>query len=99
MLIRRYKLERIDVQDVIVKGLQRVLSIKVQSDTLYLWAIVDSDDETASSFRVLIRGTGSEFSVIGQEYWHFMGTHLMAHDCLLYHVWVPLAVMTERKDR
>ncbi len=96
MKIYKYPLEITDSQDLNIKGLQRVLSVKVQSDVLVLYAIVDLDDDTVSTFCVLIRGTGHEFSIKAEECWQFMGTHLMANDCLVWHVWVPLVVMSKR---
>lgn len=86
-VIYKYSLRITDTQVIPIVGLIKVLSVTVQRGVLVLYAVRDTADDVVSNVRVIIRGTGNNFSMLGEDCFIFRGTHLIADDNLVWHVW------------
>lgn len=82
----KYKLEKIDVQDIdIVKG-GRILSVANQDEKAVMYVFVDQDETKRERIRVIIAGTGHPRDDIdGTKY---IGTLLFFGGAEVYHFFV-----------
>lgn len=87
MVIHKQILKVVDTQKFDIKGLIEILSVHVQNGQLCMWFLRDKGYTKTHSVTVKILGTGNEFRHNDTTGMDFMGTHLMANDQLVWHVW------------
>lgn len=88
MRIFKYVLETVGSQIIDVPLGAKFLSVNSQHDKLCLWAIVDPDQEKRERWGVEICGTGLSADHVVDGTYQFIGTYVVNHGLLVWHVWI-----------
>jgi len=88
MIIYKYVLKITDYQSIVIKGLNEVLSVTTQKETLVLYASVNEINSKNYTIDVAVIGTGNLFRP--PYSWNFLGTCSMAGGQLMWHVFYHL---------
>jgi len=88
--IWKYPLEVTDLQEIYAPADAQFISVLVQREQIYLYAIVSPDKEEREKFGVRIVGTGHPLMAdAGDDHtWRFIGTVGMFGGKLVWHVFV-----------
>jgi hypothetical protein len=81
-VIWKFRLDVHDMQEIEMPQLAQILSVGTQGGTPQLWALVD---ELAPKVRRKIRTIGTGHPIDGHP-GRFIGTYMMCHDSLVFHV-------------
>ena len=83
----KYPLMAVDSQEVGLPDEAEGLSVHAQHGQVCLWALVD-DDQPTRARKVRIVGTGHDLDDIDLDEYEFIGSVLMMHDALVWHIWL-----------
>jgi hypothetical protein len=89
MKIYKYKLENKDAQRIIVPAGARFLSLQVQNNVPFIWALVDEYEVQNKTWFIKTYGTGHQVDIVNTD--TFLATYQIFGGSLVYHVFGDLS--------
>ena len=84
----KYPLAITDEQEISMPIGARILSVDFQDSRLFLWAVVDPDEQEQEQVTLRVVGTGHQMADYDEERWRFIGTVYHRLVTLVFHLWV-----------
>lgn len=81
--IYKYPLQIADIQALTLPRNAKILTVQMQGDTPYIWALIDRHAPTDEVVTIRMYGTGHD--IIGSEYFTYIGTFQMHSGQLVFH--------------
>ena len=84
--VYKYELPMRDLATIRLPKGSDVLSVGCQGDALFVWCLVDPDEERITERTFRITGTGHPLNLNRKGYENFIGTAFMRDGALVWHV-------------